>query len=83
MMQPATYQTGDIRDVLLLRLDAHYELCWLCGTETPCHWGLPVYEGQIVPNSWDGSWGSVPACEGCHDMHETWQGVASPLRRLP
>ena len=60
-------------DVLIIDLNPRWAECWLCGTETPCRWGLPVFNADLVSNDFTGEWGGVPACRECHDAHAAGQ----------
>lgn len=39
--------------------------CHICG-KTSVNKGIPIYEGLVLPNEWEGEWGGVPACDKCH-----------------
>jgi len=41
--------------------------CVVCGA--PSHKsGIPMYEGMVLPNDWDGEWGGQPACDRCRQI---------------
>ena len=45
--------------------------CWYCGGDCTGHnCGLPIFNGDLMSNDWQGEWGGVPACQGCYDKHE-------------
>jgi len=40
--------------------------CWACGGDANgWNLGIPVYEGMVLPNDWEGEWGGAPACRAC------------------
>ena len=44
--------------------------CWACGLPDLHKWGLPIDEcAELVPNDYEGEWGSVPACRECYQAH--------------
>lgn len=52
----------------VIRLDEPTCDCWVCGTETYLDFGLPVYEGEILPNDWKGEWCGATVCRECYDL---------------
>lgn len=60
---PAVYRNGP---VMVVDLSARVAICHICQAETcPPRYGIPIYEGLVLPNSWEGEWGGVDACEAC------------------
>lgn len=57
------------KGVLSIRLFEPYADCSLCGEETICRWGVPMYEGNLLSNDFKGEWFGQPACQACHDAH--------------
>lgn len=61
--------------------------CWVCGADaTGLDFGIPVYEGNVLPNDWKGEWGGVPVCKRCFDAQQTITrpiAAAEFLRELP
>ena len=53
------------RPLWVLRLDAPVAECHGCGAEGPSRWGIPIWEGFVLPNDWQGEWAGVDACEAC------------------
>lgn len=49
----------------VIRLDERVAVCHICGAESPPRWGIPIYEGFVLPNAWPGEWGGVDACLAC------------------
>jgi len=44
--------------------------CILCGTTNSDSLFLPMYEGQVVPNDYEGEWAGMPVCRTCYRKHE-------------
>ena len=44
-----------------------------CGAPSSGFHGLPIFNGDIVSNDWQGEWGGVPCCERCYTLHEQGQ----------
>lgn len=38
--------------------------CVVCGADS-LNTGIPMYEGDVLPNDWSGEWGGAPACRRC------------------
>jgi hypothetical protein len=61
-------------DTLEIRMQSHDVECFLCGTWTELHWGVPTYNGDLVSNDFpdelfrEGG-GAQPACERCYGQH--------------
>lgn len=55
----------DLRQPVIIRLHEPQIECIVCGETDVSRWGLAVYEGQIVPNDYQGEWGGAPCCEKC------------------
>ncbi len=55
--------------ILLIRLYEPWAECRLCGADTPSRWGVPMYEGNLLSNDFQGEWFGAPACQACHDAH--------------
>ena len=48
--------------------------CWVCGGWiADLEFGIPIYEDRVLPNSWQGDWGGVPACERCFEAQQKLQ----------
>lgn len=46
--------------------------CFVCGARLfGTTFGVPTYEGEVLPNDWPGEWGGFPACETCFDWQQT------------
>ena len=43
--------------------------CVACGLPTDERQSLPVSNGEVVGNDFEGEWGGVPACAGCVAVH--------------
>ncbi len=61
--------------MLVIDLSPRRSECAVCGTylEVPSSGGglgVPMYEGLVLPNDWDGEWGGFDACRRCYE----WQG---------
>lgn len=48
---------------------AHREACCICGTMTFVRWGVPVHNGDIVSNDFQGEWAASPVCSRCYGRH--------------
>ena len=57
--------------VLVIELWPHEVACALCGTRLLLREsrGLPMYEGEVVPDDWVGEWAGFPACSACYKVH--------------
>jgi len=33
--------------------------------------GVPMWEGMVLPNDWPDEWGGFPACRPCYDWQQT------------
>ena len=63
--------------VTVVSLDPINNECCVCGAEdAPGNLGVPVYEGDVLPNDWDGEWFGAPACRRCFDIQSA---LAHPL----
>ena len=49
----------------VIQLDARVAVCHVCERESPPHWGIPIFEGFVLPNDWAGEWGGADACIQC------------------
>lgn len=58
-----------MRDVLSIRLYEPMVECRLCGAEAPHSWGVPMYEGNLLSNDFQGEWFGAPACKQCFEAH--------------
>lgn len=50
--------------------------CCVCGAASSGQ-GIPVFEGDILPNDHDGEWGGAPACKTCFDKQSRLTSVVS------
>lgn len=59
--------------IVEIRLDPRDVDCVLCGTHltegVDKIQGLPMYEGEVVPDDWSGEWGGFDVCETCFRKH--------------
>lgn len=47
--------------------------CWVCEREVIAssagpNYGVPIYEGYIVPDDYRGEWGGFTACKPCYAL---------------
>lgn len=58
-------------DVLVIKLyPRESECCW-CGADlADPRFGLPMYEGEVLPNDHAGEWAGFDACERCYLIHQ-------------
>jgi hypothetical protein len=63
---------------LLIRLDAPWAECVICGEWHPVAQAIPMYEGLVLPNSWDGPWAGFDACSECFAAQEQ---LTEPVER--
>jgi hypothetical protein len=35
--------------------------------------GIAMFEGEPVPNDWQGDWAGCDCCEQCYQGHQRWQ----------
>lgn len=66
----------DYEDFTVIRLDEPTDFCCVCDAEVYMDYGLPMYEGEIVPPDWSGEWGGFTACKRCYD---TFGNIKEPL----
>jgi len=43
--------------------------CVLCEKWCYLEYSLPMYEGEIVPDDYEGQWGGMPVCKECFKEH--------------
>lgn len=65
------------QDVLVIQMQRGDHYCCNCGLSCDQAQGLPMYEGEIVPNDWAGEWCGANACRACFEAHERGEGVFS------
>lgn len=75
-----------MNDILLIELFPRETECIVC--ETPLvnsRRGIPMYEGEVLPNDWDGPWAGFDACPECYEAQGklTEPVHSSLLRKLP
>ena len=60
----------DANQILVIDLWPRESECVLCGEHLvgPCH-GLPMYEGEVVPDDHDGPWAGFDVCDPCYFQH--------------
>jgi len=63
------------QNVLLIDLRMRETTCHVCGADTPEGFGVPTYEGEVVPLDWPGAWGGAPACKRCYNEYEQGEHV--------
>ena len=64
-------RVGDQR-VAVINLWPRESNCGACGVRlVNARCGIPVWEGDILPNSWDGEWGGNDACPPCYEFQQT------------
>lgn len=69
-------RTTILPDFVLHEFWLPMDLCCVCGLEVIMDFGLPCYEGDIVPNDWTGEWGGFCACQQCY---EAFRDIKEPL----
>jgi hypothetical protein len=69
------------KDVVVIRLNVPMQECAQCGTVCESRQGLPMANGEIVENNYQGEWGGSPACPPCYQAHAEG-GVAGLKHRL-
>ena len=60
----------------VIDLSAREAVCYVCNATCPAYWGIPVYEGYVLPNDWLGEWGGVDACVACWQQQ---QALTTPM----
>lgn len=50
----------------VIQRDVYDATCHVCGTATAPRWGIPVWQGRILPDDWPGSWCGQDACQPCY-----------------
>ena len=62
--------------VLIIDLWPLESECVLCGADLigPCK-GLPMYEGQVVPDDWEGEWAGFDVCDVCYAKYRLNVGL--------
>lgn len=51
--------------IVVIQLDPPEDLCHLCDKGCRVAQGVPIYEGEIVPDDHRGQWGGVNVCLRC------------------
>jgi hypothetical protein len=65
--------------IRIINLSPHESECILCGTLLfDCKLGLPMYEGEVVPDDWPGEWAGFDVCAPCHAKHRPEIKIAGP-----
>lgn len=60
-------------DLIIIDLWSPLVDCHICNE--PAHKkGIPIYEGLVLPDNWDGEWGGVPACDACFEKQQRLSG---------
>ena len=61
-----------VPSILVVELWPRESECVLCGAflSGPCK-GLPMYEGEVVPDDWPGEWAGFDVCDSCYGLHRT------------
>lgn len=73
---------ADQPPILVIDLAPRETECIACGAHlVGCRRGIPVYEGEALPDSWEGEWGGFDACDPCADLQATIT-EPTPLREL-
>lgn len=51
----------------VINLSPRFSDCCVCNAPlVDCRKGVPVYEGDVVPNDWAGEWLGMDACDVCY-----------------
>jgi len=61
---------------VVINMNERWVDCIACGAPTLPEQGLPMYEGEFVPNDWEGEWGGFTACRTCYTIHKRGGPVA-------
>lgn len=51
--------------ITVIQLDLYEAVCAVCAVSTVPHWGIPVWEGLVLPNAWPHDWIGADACAAC------------------
>lgn len=63
--------------ITIIRLDAPWEACTVCDAWVPVRWGIPTWEGWVLPHDWTGEWCGQSVCERCYVRQEQ---ITVPVR---
>ena len=67
-----------MNDVLVIELWPPTCFCAVCGAETRMSWGVPVVNGDVVTNDYEGDdWGGVSVCVWCYYAQMIWSAIVS------
>lgn len=55
--------------ILRINLNPRAVTCRLCGEICDHQQGVPMWEGLLLSNSWEGNWNSQPSCRPCFERH--------------
>ena len=55
---------------LVIDLSPPGDVCVVCEAAANPRKGIPMYEGDVVPNDWNGDWAGYPACDRCFAEQE-------------
>jgi len=68
--------------VLVVHLYPRESECIVCNAPLVSpRQGVPMYEGDVLPNDWTGEWGGFDACEPCYRVQSTLT-APTPTRRV-
>lgn len=58
--------------VLVVELWPPVVNCRVCGVCVGTYqgFGIPMWEGDVLPNDWPGDWGGFPACLPCYSAQQ-------------
>lgn len=50
---------------VMIRLDAPESECAVCDRPSDCSVSVPMFEGDVLPNSWEREWAGFDVCLPC------------------
>lgn len=56
--------------ILEINMTPRFADCFICGEVCEGDHGVPVFNGDIMSNDWQGEWGGQHVCESCFGKHE-------------
>ena len=56
-------------EIVVIDLQLRDTDCTLCGARHSLAQGLPMYEGEVVADDFEGDWGGFPVCKKCFVKH--------------
>lgn len=78
---------SEIPAIVICEMWAGSDPCAVCEAEVVAscfgrNFGVPMFEGEIVPAAWTGEWGGFTVCERCFHLAEAIERPMTPADLL-